>query len=640
MRGAQSLRLGVELQAVLADVGQPATPTISRAARPSGRSRTRRARSARRGARARRASARDARVVRVVDDRRERAVDVEEERGAAGLRRELMQGVHGRSVRSARQRRLHARRAYCPGCREGSSSRSDWWSPRRSVWAPASPAPPRAVRRDPDDGARRRDPRARAGRRRLRDVVATAPPAATPFATGAYAYPADGSVLTATSTNASVSRRHRRDGDERRHGPRRSSAARSPPTPSSRRANADVDRDAPPTATSTGRLAQNLVALGAPVTANQTALADWGTLTLNVLNVQRTNEKRRVPGSVAAIDIRLNARSRRSSRRHGDPDRLRRGSRRTRCRPRRRRADDAPRRPRPRRRRPRRRTATTTTETATDDADSRRRPRPSRSPRPSRRPVKEPGPERHGPPPCRAAAGPLPDPAGAVAGARAAGRTSSRSSARSYGDTLRRAPRRRQLPPRRRHLRRARPADRSRSPTGPSSRSAGTKSAATGSGSATGRATLLLRAPLGVLDAGRQRRAREGRPGDRLHGQHRRRRRHADAPPLRGPSRLAALPRLRRRRRPDAVPRRRGSTSQACRSRSPPGWAPSRARAATPRRSPARSCSAVDRHLDGGRPRSRVAAARGRGVADASLVRAGRAAGSRLVPAVGVRVVP
>ena len=49
----------------------------------------------------------------------------------------------------------------------------------------------------------------------------------------------------------------------------------------------------------------------------------------------------------------------------------------------------------------------------------------------------------------------------------------------------------------------------------------------------------------------------------------------ADAPPLRGAPRLDALPRLRRRRRPDAVPRRRPAASSGCRSPCRPAGRPS-----------------------------------------------------------------
>ena len=157
---------------------------------------------------------------------------------------------------------------------------------------------------------------------------------------------------------------------------------------------------------------------------------------------------------------------------------------------------------------------------------------------------------------------------------------------------VRRAARRRHLPPRRRHLRPARPAARRVSPTGRSSRSAGTRSAATGSGSSTSRATSSTTrtsprsrpaATNGAHVKAGQVVGFMGNTGD------------AEGtpvpPPLRGPPGLAPLSRLRRRGRPDAVPRRLEPPAGSRRSRSrAAGRRPSPA--GRRRRSPARSCSA------------------------------------------------
>ena len=83
-----------------------------------------------------------------------------------------------------------------------------------------------------------------------------------------------------------------------------------------------------------------------------------------------------------------------------------------------------------------------------------------------------------------------------------------------------------------------------------------------------------LLAPLGVLDARVERRPRQGRAGDRLHGRHRQLRRDADAPPLRGAPGLDALPRPGRRRRPRALPRRVAAHGDAWPSPVATGWAP------------------------------------------------------------------
>jgi len=136
-------------------------------------------------------------------------------------------------------------------------------------------------------------------------LLVSAPPVGTPLATGAFAYPADGSVVTATSTNASASADTAGTSTSSVTGlvlfggeiTADSVLARANAVSTATTADGNFD----------GTLTQNLVALGTPVTANQTALADWGTLTLNVLNVQRSNEKvAHYSGSVAAIDIRLN----------------------------------------------------------------------------------------------------------------------------------------------------------------------------------------------------------------------------------------------------------------------------------------------------------------------------------------------
>ena len=155
---------------------------------------------------------------------------------------------------------------------------------------------------------------------------------------------------------------------------------------------------------------------------------------------------------------------------------------------------------------------------------------------------------------------------------------------------LRRCALRRHLPPRRRHLRAARPAaPRGRGRDGLLGRLEQDRRQPSLAPRPAGK-PVLLRAPLGVLDRGVERRAREGGPGRRLHGQHGRRGGNARAPPLRGASGVVPLPRLRRRRRSDAVPRRVEAPAGSAvpdRRRLGAGRCP----AARRRRSRARSCS-------------------------------------------------
>ena len=156
---------------------------------------------------------------------------------------------------------------------------------------------------------------------------------------------------------------------------------------------------------------------------------------------------------------------------------------------------------------------------------------------------------------------------------------------------VRRLPRRRprELAPRRRHLRAARSADpgllgrdrllrrleRRRRQPSLAARLAGQR--------------VLLRAPVRFLAAREERAVGEGGRGARLRRQHGRRRRNADPPPLRGPSRLAAstsATTARSTRPPTSLP---GSTSRTSASRmSPAGCL--RRRSPIPRRSRPRSC--------------------------------------------------
>ena len=515
------------------------------------------------------------------------------------------------SRRDSRRPRVVPGRAYCPGC------------PARvflalglviaaalGVGVGLAGLRRRPAGRDPDDGARGRDPRARSGRRRRRGtLLAAAPPAATPLATGGVRLPG---------------RRLGRDGDlderlgDRRQSRRRrraaspascSSAARSPPTPSSPARTRRRPRR-PPTATSTERWPRTSQALGAPVTGEP-----GGARRLGDADAQR-------PRTSSARTTKDRAATRAPSPRstsastldHGglpagtrDPDRLRRGAAPTRCR---RRAeardaggdhdhhdddddddddDDHD-----------RREVTTTPKTTTtpsqaeardqadDDGGGARSPTDTgRRLRPSAPPGLFPFPPELSP---ALEGGPYVFPVFGKVG---------------YGNTYGEIRVGRQLPPRRRHLRRARPADRRASPTARSSRSAGTRSAATGSGCATAQGNAFYYAHLSAFSTlvfnGARVKAGQVR---RLHGLHRRRRGHADAPPLRGAPRLAALPRLRRRDRPDAVPRRVRGGSSGCRSRSPPGWAPSVTGGnAAPQ--PGAILLVGLRHLERGRPRPR-----------------------------------
>ena len=133
-----------------------------------------------------------------------------------------------------------------------------------------------------------------------------APPPATPLATGAFAYPADGSAVTAVSTNASA-------------GADTTATATSGATSlvlfgGEITADAVLGRAAAVSGTSgadgdfNGTTAQNLQALGVPVTQPQTPLADWGTLTLNASNVDRSGPVGGAlySGAITAVDIHLN----------------------------------------------------------------------------------------------------------------------------------------------------------------------------------------------------------------------------------------------------------------------------------------------------------------------------------------------
>ena len=118
-----------------------------------------------------------------------------------------------------------------------------------------------------------------------------------------------------------------------------------------------------------GSAVTNLVALGQPVTGTSVALADWGTLILDATAVDRSAPAgtRGYQGRVVEVDVHLTATHAGAAGRHRHPDRLCAGSR-----------PD---------RRPRRREAPTTATTTTVTTTSRRPPvrRPRRAGRPPRR---------------------------------------------------------------------------------------------------------------------------------------------------------------------------------------------------------------------------------------------------------------
>ena len=133
-----------------------------------------------------------------------------------------------------------------------------------------------------------------------------AAPAAAPFTSGPYAYPADGSALTVASANASATADTTATATSGVTGlslfggeiTADSVFARAASVSTATTANGDFD----------GSTAQNLKVLGVPVASGQTALADWGTLTLNASSVNRASDSAgpTYSGSISAVDIRLN----------------------------------------------------------------------------------------------------------------------------------------------------------------------------------------------------------------------------------------------------------------------------------------------------------------------------------------------
>ena len=490
MRGAQSSALGVELEAVLADVGDPvdADDLARPLARAAAHARDERVRAASRSSSRRvgsgtAESAGSSTIGASVPSTSRKSA------ARAGFGGELMQGVHGRSL-AAKPSPMPG--AYCPGCREGSSSRSDWWSPRRSVWVPASPGPPptrpprspttaRAVAIRvlvPGAAGSGHDARHRAARR---DAVRDR--RRTPTRPTAGRRPRPRRTLRRPPTPA-------RHGDEQRHGPRalrRRDHCRLRPRPRERR----VDRDDRRRQLRRDAGAEPRRRSARRSTGESDGARRLGDADANVAERRARNAKvAHYAGSVAAIDIRLNARPRRSPRRQRDPDRLRRGALHS----------LPPAAPKPETK------ATTTTTTTTEATTTRRRPRPRRQATTTAEADDDPVQAEAGdqadddgaragarghepPPPPQPPPGPLPVPARALAGAR---RRPVRLPDLRQGrlrQHVRRDPRATSATTTATTSSASSASRSSRSPTGRSSRSAGTRSAATASGCATGRAT-------------------------------------------------------------------------------------------------------------------------------------------------------
>jgi murein DD-endopeptidase MepM/ murein hydrolase activator NlpD len=135
-----------------------------------------------------------------------------------------------------------------------------------------------------------------------------APPAVTPLATGGYAYPADGSVLTAVSTNASAA------ADD-------AIATGSSGVTGLSLFGGEITADtvlgyATATTTETsadggfgGTTTQNVQVLGSTPAGTQAQLGDWGTLSLSAIDVERTNAAgiATYKGSVSGLTVTLTA---------------------------------------------------------------------------------------------------------------------------------------------------------------------------------------------------------------------------------------------------------------------------------------------------------------------------------------------
>ena len=178
----------------------------------------------------------------------------------------------------------------------------------------------------------------------------------------------------------------------------------------------------------------------------------------------------------------------------------------------------------------------------------------------------------------------------------------------AYGDTFGAPARRclRRLASRRRHLRSARRADPRGRPRHGLLGRLERRRRLPALAARPGRERVLLRAPLRLHDARRQRPAREGGRRARLRGQHGRRGGDAVPPPLRGAPGLDALPGLRRSGQPDEVPR----CLEAARGRPDPARRP----VLDAGRGRGEQCADTGsdpapehRHLDRERPRSRLA---------------------------------